>query len=321
MVKSFQSGIFFLLVASTAYGQCIPVRQENFLTSFNYQSSLPARILNGRTLLFFNSEISAKELLQIQQSLAGTGVDAILALEFTRLLGGHDVRLSLYKSVQKREVSNLIFFERLPQGYRCTATAFDGTPAFVKRGQPAWSYESASLGELLLQINREALGNFKRQNFLVNEVPETELALRLIEGSRIEGFTPDLRIDRVAVRIDTDDRVNQKLKETCGAYPFGLEFVPDSLTDQELRQRGFWYVLNCVVTVEEKAREWLGFSPVKENPLAPQRTPNRQLVYKFYLKKLEFNNSYVGKSWDAHPEWDIALANFIANLRNELNVR
>jgi hypothetical protein len=298
--------------------QTIPATQEEFFASVTPAALLPEKIVSGRSLLLYDA-LSATELAQIQQSLATTGIDAVLALPLQYVLGGHDVRSVVFNAVQKREIGNLVFFLKSQQGYRCVVTAFSFSQKFIENGQPAWQHQRPSLGELLLQLQREALNSYKKQNLLVNEVPETELPLRLIEGSRLESFTTDLRADRVAVRL-ARSAVDAKLKEVLNNYPFTIEFVADSIPDQQLRQRGFWYVLNCVYAPEAQAREWLGFAPVKANPLAPGSGASALPVYKFYVKKLEFNNWYMGK-WDADPNWQTALANFIANLRKEVGVR
>jgi hypothetical protein len=317
---------FFLVISFNALisvlptaAQCIPDTKEQFFSRFQTSITLPEKILSGRTLLFYDA-ISTNELSLIQQSLAATGVDPVLALPVQQLLGGHDIRTVLFNAVQKREVSNLVFFLRTQQGYRCVVTTFSATPAFVKVQQVAWQQQRVSLGELLQQLHREALGTYKKQNLLINETPETELPLRLIEGSRIEGFTSDLRIDRVAVRL-AGNATDNTLKGALASYPFKLEFVADSVTDQQLRQRGFWYVLNCVYAPEAQAREWLEFAPAKSNPLNPWNAGASAPVYKFYFKKLEFNNWYVGKLWDADPQWTTALANFIDNLRKDVSSR
>lgn len=320
--KPYILSLFFLVLlvkAGTLCAQSLPDTEESFFAKFVYNNQLPPRLLSGRTVLFYDPSFSAKELATIQESFATVGIDAIVALELEKLLGGYDVRTAIYASLQKRELSNFIFFQKNQQGYRCIITVFNGTNSLVTKGQSAWELAKSSLGELLLQLNREALASLKKQNLLVNEHPETELPLRIISGSRIENFTPDFRIDRVAVRLSKYEEENSKLKEVCTQYPFKLEFVADSVTDAVLRQKGFWYVLNCVHAREEKARDWLGYATGKETNV-PKSTNNR-IIYKFYMKKLEFDNIYLGKQWDAAVTWEESLQNFIANIRKELNVR
>lgn len=314
--------LFFVLLlvkAGTVCAQSLPDTEETFFVKFTYTNQLPPRLLSGRTVVFYDPSFSTKELVTIQESFATVGIDAIVALELEKLLGGYDVSMAIYRSLQKREISNLIFFQKSQQGYRCVITVFNDTNSFVTKGQSAWELAKSSLGELLLQLNREALASFKKQNLLVNEHPETELPLRIISGSRIENFTPDFRIDRVAVRLSKYDGENAKLREVCTQYPFKLEFVADTVTDAVLRQKGFWYVLNCIHAREEKARDWLGYATGKEATML--KSTSSPMIYKFYMKKLEFDNIYLGKQWDAAITWEEALQNFIANIRKELNVR
>jgi hypothetical protein len=295
--------------------QCIPDTEEVFFQRFTLVSQMPERILSGRSLLFYSSSLSQKELGRIQESFAGVGIDAVLAIEIEKLLSGHDVRRSLFEAIQKREISNLVFIQKSQQGYRCTMTKFNQKFTFINAKQAAWQLDKTTLGELLLQINRDVQNNFTRQNFLINDQPETEVRLNIIQGSRIESLSSDLRVDRLAVRLSDRTADNETLKGIMSTYPFKVEFVGDSLSDAELRLKGFWYVMQSIHLPEKQARELLGYSSAKGF------NANAGSVYKFYFKKLEFNNVYLGKEWDAAVTWQEALQNIISNLRKELNVR
>jgi hypothetical protein len=299
-----------------AQAQTIPDKEDDFFATLTFNGKLPSRILSGRSALFYDYRIKDNELQTIQRSFAATGIDAILAVETEKLLGGYDVSMALSKILLKREVANLVFIQQSQQGFRCVMTGFNGRSTFVNKNQAAWQLSSPSLNELLTQINREALASFKKQNLLINEQPETDLTLSLINGSRIEAFTPDLKADRLAVRLSGNGLSDGLLKELCQQYPFKLEYVSDTVTDAELRAKGFWYSLNCVHAREAQAKNLLGYASVEKNaaPLSQQE------VYKFYFKKLEFDNAYLGKQWDAAPTWTQALQNLITNLRKDLNI-
>ncbi len=285
---------------------------------------LPAQLLSGRSVLFYSGTFSEKQLEQIQRSYAESGIDAVYTIPVERLLGGHDVRQALYTSLQKREISNLIFIQKNSEGFHQVVTVYNGQSTFVSDKQSAWENTSPSLSELLQQLKREALASLKVQNLLINEQPETELPIRIFSGSHIEGFTPDLKSDRLAVRLTPYAEENEILKQLCGQYPFKVEFVEFTMTDAELRQKGFWYVLNSVRGPQAQIRELLGYAEAKSGSqtqsttLTPSNTS--EILCKFYFKKIEFEHVYLGKQWDASTTWQQALENFIGNLRKELNL-
>lgn len=274
-------------------------------------NQLPEQLVSGRSVVFYQQSLSSKELKQVQQAFADTGIDAVCAIELEKLLAGYDVKQGIYTVLQKREISNVIFVRKSLKGYALVVSKFNGQPSFVTDNQAAWLGNGTSLAELLLRLKREAQASFTSQNLLINEYPETDLTFRVFLGSRIESFTSDFRVDRMAVRLSALAEENDQLKEICSQYPFKLEFVDYSLTDVELRQKGFWYVLNCVHAREPQAWQLLGYAEGKVG-----QDPDE--VYKFYCKKLEFDNVYLGKQWDAASTWQLSLQNFIGNIRKEL---
>lgn len=316
---------FLLLLVSILFAdaQSIPESEERFWKKFTFTGQLPVQLLSGRSVLFYTGTFSERQLEQIQRSYAESGIDAIYAIPLERLLGGHDVRQSLFASLQKREISNVLFIRKHAEGFHQVVTEYNGQPTFVSDKQVAWENTSASLSELLLLLKREALASLKVQNLLINEQPETELPLRIFSGSHIEGFTPDLKSDRLAVRLSPYAEENETLKQLCAQYPFKVEFVEFTVSDAELRKKGFWYVLNSVQGPQAKIRELLGYVEAKgvsqtQNAINPVNS--MEIMCKFYLKKIEFEHVYLGKQWDAAATWQQALENFIGNLRKELNV-
>jgi hypothetical protein len=308
---------FFLLCATTSAAQCLPDTEEVFFQRFSVIAEMPERILSGRSLLFYDNVLSQKELVRVQESFAAIGIDAVLALEIDKLLGGHDVKKALFEAIQKREISNLVFIQKNDQGYRCTITTFNKKISFVNATQAAWQLDNRTLGELLLQVKRDLQNTRVKQNFLINDQPETEVRINLIQGSRIESLSSDLRVDKVAVRLSDRNTENEALKEIMQRYPFKVEYVSDSISDAELRLKGFWYVMQSIHLPEKQAKEMLGYASNK----GLNSSLSEASVYKFYFKKLEFNNVYLGKEWDAAPTWQEALQNILMNLRKELNIR
>lgn len=298
------------------FSQTVPLTTNLFFGNIKPNNQLPERILNGRSMLIFTPEITTKDLIQIQQQFAQTGIDAVSVMPFHFLVGGPDVGETTLQTLKKREIHNLCFVRKKDGTYTLTLAAFSGNKKWIDATK-VWQLSGSSLYELLLQLNREALNSYSKKNLLISESPDIQSELNIINGSRVEAFTADLKVDRVAVRLSGRNEEDALLKEVCAMYPYKLEFVGDSLTDAQLRQKGFWYVLNAVSGSESMIKTLLGY--VDKNPVEA-KTQDVATRYKFYLKKLEFDIFYLGKSWDASEYWPQALENYLRNIRKEFNI-
>lgn len=297
-----------------AKAQSVPEASENFFERLTNTKEIPGRLLSGRTLFVFDEKISMKELELVQNSFVETGIDAVLAMTFDEFFAGYDAAHALHKILEKREVHNLLFLKKTSEGFQCITSTFTGSQSFVNRGQASWQAESRSLADLLINLKRNALANLPVKNLLINHGLEMDVELALFSGSRIEGFTADLKNDRIAMRLSTRNEENEALRKHLSLYAINLEFVPDSIPDDALRKKGFWYVLNATYGRETTVRKLLGYTEVK--PVMVNREYAK--VYKFYFRKLEFESLYLGKMWDAAPTWELALQNFLTNFGNEV---
>jgi hypothetical protein len=284
-----------------------------FFSNVKPTNQFPEKLLNGRTVLIYTSGITEKDLLQTQTQFAQTGIDAVLTMPIQRVLGGHDVLTTTIALFNKREIKVLAFVQKYLGTYTVTLASYSGNAKLIYPST-IWQLSGPSLYEILLQVNREALNAFKKQNLLISDSPELANENSIITGSRVEAFTADLRVDRMAVRLSGRKEEDNLLTEICRNYPFKIEFVGDSITDEQLRQKGFWYTLNAVTGDENLVRIILGY-PQTETKTA---NANTSTLYKFYAKKLESEIFYLGRSWDADPYWPKALENFINNVRKEL---
>jgi hypothetical protein len=305
---------FICVCKANAKAQTIPLTPALFFSNIKPTNQFPEKLLSGRTVLVYTPGVTDKDLQLVQNQFLQTGIDAVFAIDIQHLLGGYDVASHTLSQFSKREIHVLAFVQKYLETYTITLATYAGSARLILPS-PVWQISGSSLYELLLQVNREALNSLKKQNLLINDRPEQAPENSIISGGRVESFTADLRVDRMAVRLSGRKEEDNLLQEICKAYPFKIEFVADSLTDVQLRQKGFWYVLNAVAANENLIKSKLGYpqSESKDN----QR--NTGIVYKFYAKKLENEIYYLGRSWDADPYWPKALENFIANIRKELN--
>ncbi len=96
--------------------------------------------------------------------------------------------------------------------------------------------------------------------------------------------------------------VKEKLPPKC-------ELVDPNLTDAELADKGYRYVLRFVHTRGDAARDILGYDVtqtagslltsyfVSGEPKV-KTVPSKKMIYKFYFKNTEYGNIFLGNKWD-----------------------
>lgn len=296
-------------------------------------SPLPEKILNGRTFVLVSPELTEKEIRDIHSSFIKTGIDAIGYCEADKVFAGADVTQAFVKYFQNREIVNLIFILKTSTAFELYVCAFDGSDNsnLFGEGRSGWKAQNKVLADVLMTLYRTALNAQKRQNLLINEVPETDLALQVITGTRKELFAYDLKVDGLAVQKFGDEKMDLELEEIMKSYPFKYQLVDPKISEPDLRKQGFLYLLRYIHTRGPAAKQLLGYDMSKgESALVSVTYPNGQeqiktipadvAVYKFYVRQIEFSHVFLGPKWDADTAWQQALKNFIKGLRNEMKV-
>lgn len=305
--------------------------EEQLLSGLASGGSLPEKLLATRTAVIYAQGITGKEIQNVQQSFAETGIDAIGWFDMDLMLAGADATRALALYLTRRNVEHLVFLLKGADGYRMLITTFNGRPTFIEQGQPAWSAQHADLAELLKQVYRTASNSLVRQNFLINTHPETNLQINPIAGRRSEFFAIDLKVDQLAVPKFGDEALDARLAELFSNYPFKYQLTEPGMSERELRSKGFLYVLRFVHARGSIARELLGydankgaseFASVTFTGTEPvmKNLPAEEKVFKFYFKHIESGNVFLGTKWDADTSWDQALWNHLMAFKAELNV-
>jgi hypothetical protein len=292
---------------------------------------LPEKILSSRSVVLYSPNLSSKEVGEIHESLVRTGIDAVAYFENDRVFAGEDVAMAFTKYFLTRETSCFVVVEKQNGLYRISATSFSGTPELIDTAKPVWSAEHASLKEALRILYSTALNAYKRQNFLINDSPETDLSISVIEGRRIEAFASDLKVDRLAIQKFGNEKLDQELEAIMKEYPLKFALVDRSIAEPDLRRQGYAYVLKFVHSRAPVAKQLLGYETsraetavasiafsrgVEQVKMIPSDTP----VFKFYFRQIEFNNVYLGTRWDADTTWQQALINFISGMKKEMRL-
>ncbi|GIV37094.1 MAG: hypothetical protein KatS3mg032_1473 [Cyclobacteriaceae bacterium] len=292
---------------------------------------LPEKILSGRTAVIYMPGITETDLTALHQRLAQTGIDAVTYAEADRVFASDEVTSAFAAHFSQREIASLIFVVHRENLWHLTVTAFTGSPALVPGNQPAWHVADSRLAEALNALYRTALNQYRRQNWLIADVPEFTKTISLFTGNRNERFAYDLKVDGLAVEKTGEAAFDAALEEIMQAYPLKYKIVERNTPVAELRRQGLTYVLRLVYARNIVLRELLGYAVNPgENALTSVTFSNGQeqiktlpahaYVYKVYVRHLDFGHVYLGPKWDADTTWQQALMNFIFGMRTDMRI-
>ena len=134
----------------------------------------------------------------------------------------------------------------------------------------------------------------------------------LFGGKRAEGFAQDLKLDKLAIpRFETAD--DSVLAQVMEPYPYEYDLVDPQIPEDELRQKGYQFILLNLHTQAANIRKMLGY---QDQANAPSGKP----VYKYYVKHIYTGDVYLGNTWDADPNWRTALINHLRSMKQDMTI-
>ena len=293
---------------------------------------VPEKILSERSAVLYEPSVTSKELDLIHENLNRTGIDAIVYYEIDRIFSGYDVRNAYLDYFNKREVVNFVFVLKDTAQYDIFLTTFLGNEYMIDTTKSAWHTSNIRLKECLNELYRSCLTGRVRQNLLLTDIPEMNLKVPVIRGRRIEAVASDLKVDNLAVPRFNDSTMDRELEEIMKKhYPLKYGIVDPSLPEEELRRKGYFYVLRYINSRCSVARELLGYDVSKgETAFVSVTYPNGEVVlknipgeteiFKFYPKKIYDGTVYVSTKWEADTTWQQALINYLKLFKFELNI-
>jgi hypothetical protein len=318
-VRSF----FFLLVLFTpriCSAQTIS-EETKYIFGLKRTDVAPDGLLSSRAAVLFSVEYSEKELSDIQKGFQQIGIDAVVYVESERVLAGMDLKNAYTGNFIRRDIHFLIFMSKENQEFQFFFLPMGSRNNWTRAGQSAWFLHSNTLPQILTTVYRSIVSTQKRQSFLINDYPEQGVPLKFIADNRNETMVPNLRSFKIAVPKmgDASVELNQFLKEK---FPMNYEMTDDTVSEKDLIQKGYRYVLRYVHAGGALAKEMMGYDMSKSESalvtvtynngkLQLKTIPSQTLVYKFYLKDLEDRGLYFGTKWDADLTWQDALKNHL----------
>lgn len=322
-----QAGLVVLFSSLFAYGVAQP-----FTASLTPVTVPPANLLNSRAVALHDYAFTPAELSEFQRSFQRIGIDAIAYFTVDVVTSGQDPLKAYSAYFQERQVTHLLFLEKGSFGYRFTATPFNNKSTLVDAGQNAWQLSRTKLNELLTTVLQDAWRAQKKSNYLVNEFPESDIVVDAIKGRRQEFYAIDLKVDNLAVVKFGNDTMDSALdKFFAENYPLRYKLVDAGSDEQELRRKGFLYVLCFVHTRGQAAKEALGYDLSKgeksyasisypEGQLQLKILPKDEVIYKFYFRHIDNGNVFLGTKWDADTNWLDALRNHVLGFKQEAKI-
>ena len=310
----------------------IAASAQSPLARLSLTETPPENLLSKRTVVLYDYTFKGEELAEIQRSFQRIGIDAIAYFQIDVVLAGKDITSAFAEYFDSRQVSFLVFLQKSESGYQFTVSAFNQSPELFPNGQAGWQLKNKKISDLMTNIWQDAWRSQKKANYLINDLPETDIVVDAIRGSRQEFYAVDLKVDNLAVPKFGDEAMDKELDEFLLAnYPLKYKIVDANSNEQELRNKGFLYVLCFVHTRGTAAKEVLGYDLSKgEKSYASITFPEGQLklkimrseepVYKFYFRHIDNGNIFLGTKWDADTKWLDALRNHIIGFKQELKI-
>lgn len=320
--------LIFCLMPFTGNAQLL---SEATIISRLKSGAIPEEIMSRRSVVLHSTSVTPEEIKTMHEGLIRAGIDPVAYYETDRILAGGDSEKAYNKYFTRREISCIVFIQKKPEGFSAYLTQYNGRPDFVSDGQNAWSTQAQTLSQLMNDIYRSALSTYQKKNLLINDVAETGLPVKVIEGQRNETFPYDLKVDNLAVPKFTDSLATKELTEIFKTYPLRHQFTDNTIPDKDLRNKGFLYVL-CVIHARGSiTKDVLGYSVTKSEsafvsvtwPGADMQLKNISAdtdVYKFYVRHIDSGNVFLGTKWDADVTWQQALTNFIRALKADMKL-
>ncbi|HZY79571.1 MAG TPA: hypothetical protein VFE50_08615 [Cyclobacteriaceae bacterium] len=327
----FLPGMLILLLLTHVDGRA----QNKLISQLKISETAPEKLLSSRSLVLFDNTITSEELSNVQKAFQQIGIDADFYVDIAKVIAGLDTERAYSAYFTSREITFLIFLTRSADGYNFLATEYNNTMQFVTTGQPAWKVTNRRLDELMTTVYRDSWLREKKQNFLINDIPEMDIVVPVVAGRRSELFPIDLRIDKLALPRLDDTALQAEvdtLFKKIYPYPEKYQVVKMPADEKDLVKQGFQYVLLYLQVNGKTAREILGYDMSKNLATAygsvtyPNGAPQvktisvEQPVFKFYIKHIRSGNIFLGTKWDADETLVQALKNHIMGFRTELKL-
>jgi hypothetical protein len=306
------------------------------------QGSIPEVFLEGKSVVLISNAPQARPAIpwtqladELHKGLVAAGGDPVAYYELEDVAISSEVQAGYATQFLKRKIASIVILTRKPNGtVELNIAPFSNNGNIIPT-KGLWKLESAEIGRLAESL--EAIGKTqKSKNYLVIEVPEYPAGASASATSRRFLNRNPLNLDVFKLGIPLSGSVGEsgflatfrydllgKSPEAIAAeqnaekagleaifkelYPHQYEFLTTAKSDAELIRERVQFVL-----VKVEARE----ADLKRNMgLETSGVDESRIVVKYYIRFLVRDELYIGPVWDADPDWEKSLRNFLTNLQ------
>lgn len=308
------------------------------------QASLPEEFFAGKSVVLISNSPQSRPLAtwqelaeQIHPALVDAGGDPVGYYELERLTLSEETQAGYAGSFTKRQINTVVILTRKSNGNLFLHVGKYSNSRQIISSSSLWGIEAATIDELSEQLIAIGKSNSSK-NFLVVDVPEFlggedavasstsrrffarnplnldvfKLGVRLASGASESGVLANFRYDLLgkseasilAEQAEERNSLEQIFKEY---YPYTVEYLTTAKTDQELVADRVQFQLIRVEGRESDLMQSMGL-PLTD----PDK--NSRIVVKYYIRLIVRDELYIGPTWDADPNWRVALTNFLQNL-------
>lgn len=327
-MKYFLSPLFFLFLIVAVKGQ----------------GALPPSFYDGKSVVLVSTDPAARPAMPWQQLsdsihsyLAAAGADAVAYYELEQVTLSAEKQAEYAKAFQQRGINNLIFVTRQKDKTSIHVGSFSGDGKLIASaalfglsgenwkavGQQLAALGKASPSKNLLipdlaefpplgtQESAATAQKFFSRNPLNLEV--FRLGIPLEGTSAVTGATSSFRFDLYGKTQETllREQVAQKtaLEDIFSSqYPHEVAWLTEAKSTPQLLADRVQFVLVKVEGRQADLMKSMGLDPATAEE-------GSKTVVKYYIRFLVREELYLGPTWDAHPDWSIALRQFLENLK------
>lgn len=315
------------------------------LYSFSFaQGGIPPTFFDGKSVVLVSADPGARPVMEwraladsIHSFLVEAGGDPVGYFELEQVALSEATLEGFAAGLTQRKVATIIFVTRQKSQTQIHISPYSGDAKLITTtaifGISGKDWKEA--GSLLANSGKSS----QSQNLLVIDVaefpgfasgqnsptiqeflPRNPLNLEVfklgipLEGSSAEtGMVTFFRYDMLGKSPETilAEQASQKAQIQDiinSSYPNQVEWLTEARPTQELIRDRVQFMLVKVEGRQSDLMKSMGLEPI-------QGEAGSQTVVKYYIKLLVRDELYIGPEWDAHPDWQVALRQFLTNLK------
>jgi len=316
-----------------------------FLTPFvQGQGTMPPTFYDGKSIVLVSNDPGAKPAItwqaladSIHPYLVLAGGDAVGYFELEQVALSTALQAEFAKAFLQRQIQNVILITRQKEQVSIQVGKFSGdgkiienTPLFGILGKdwktaaqqfvafgtavPSRNLLVPDLAEFPALGTQSAAAN--TQKFIARNPINLDV-FRLgipLEGTSaingpinsyrygVFGKSPEMLLaEQSAQKVGLEEIFSSK-------YPHEVAWLVETRTNQELLADRIQFLLVKVEGRQADLMKSMGLEPKTGEEGA-------KTVVKFYIRFLVREELYLGPQWDAHPNWDVSLNQFLDNLK------